>query len=75
MGGKAKGKRVRQARESVGLTQVQLARKLGVSRTTVLRWENGRFSPRFALEKLARVTGVRAAWLAFGDGEPAQGAL
>ena len=75
MGGKAKGKRVRQARDRVGLTQEELARKLGVSRTTVLRWENGTFAPRFALERLARVTGVRVAWLAFGDGEPGQGSL
>jgi transcriptional regulator with XRE-family HTH domain len=71
MGGKAKGQRVRKAREGVGLTQEGLARKLGVSRTTVLRWEKGSFSPRFALEKLARVCRVRVAWLAFGEGEPA----
>lgn len=31
----------KRARERAGLTQVQLARVLGVSRVSIIRWENG----------------------------------
>ena len=34
------GKRIRQARVLAGLTQEQLAEKIGVSRTAIVRWES-----------------------------------
>ena len=41
-------------REDVGLTQRQLADRLGVTTTTISAWENGRHEPRltFAQTKL-----------------------
>jgi putative transcriptional regulator len=36
------GEELRQIREDAGLTQAALAYQLGVSLTTVSRWENGR---------------------------------
>ena len=36
---------VRQARESLGLTQVQAARRIGVTWITLSRWENGKTRP------------------------------
>jgi putative transcriptional regulator len=36
---------LRKARRQLGLSQEDLARELGVSFSTVNRWENGRFKP------------------------------
>ena len=41
---------IKKAREKLGLTAEELAQKLGVSVTTVSRWETGRHKP----SKLAR---------------------
>jgi len=54
-GRQALGSRVRQLRESSGLTQAALARLAGISRVTLVRLENGDYSPRFeTLAALAR---------------------
>lgn len=37
--------RIRSLRETLGLTQEEFARELGVSFTTVSRWENGHGKP------------------------------
>ena len=47
------GGRLRVARRSVGLTQKQLADKLGVESITVSRWERGVTSP--SLPRLRRI--------------------
>ena len=39
------GKRIRQARVLAGLTQEQLAEKIGVSRTAIVRWETAETEP------------------------------
>lgn len=39
------GKRIKEAREIAGLTQTQLAKLIGVSYTSVNRWENGQSRP------------------------------
>jgi DNA-binding XRE family transcriptional regulator len=39
-------RRLREARERVGLTQAQLAEKIGASRASVNGWENNTFRPR-----------------------------
>ena len=39
------GKQIKQYRKSIGLTQKKLAAKLGVSETTVKRWEQKRNKP------------------------------
>lgn len=48
--------RLRELRGSYGLTQEQLADRLGVSRQTIISIENGRYNPSLVLAyKLARV--------------------
>lgn len=47
---------IKQAREKIGLSQVQLAEKLGVSPSTVAAWELGTHDVRTSrLPQLARV--------------------
>ena len=36
-------------RKRAGLNQQELARALGVSRTTIMRWETGRANPKLTL--------------------------
>jgi tetratricopeptide (TPR) repeat protein/transcriptional regulator with XRE-family HTH domain len=73
--GAARRGRLAQRRKAVGLTQEQLAKRLGVERTTVLRWERGQAKPQpwlrpklamalrvpaDRLEELLAVTGAEA---------------
>jgi DNA-binding XRE family transcriptional regulator len=53
------GMRVRKLREGAGLTQAELARKMGVSQQTISRLESGEVdNPTVAtLERIARATG------------------
>lgn len=53
---------VRTTRSELGLTQEQLASKLGVTFASVNRWENGRVTPsRLALKQIeALVNGMNA---------------
>ncbi len=47
---------VRRLRKALGLTQDELARRIGVTHATVNRWENGVHSPRgMALKALERM--------------------
>lgn len=47
--------RLKRLRSALGLTQSELADRLGVSNVTVNRWENGQVAPSgLALEKIAR---------------------
>ena len=53
------GARIRQLRESTGLTQQALAQAAGIGRVTLVRIENGEQSPRYeTLESLARALGL-----------------
>jgi transcriptional regulator with XRE-family HTH domain len=47
--------RLRHARASLGLTQAQTARRIGVGKLTVLRWESGDSRPRtvFTVARIA----------------------
>ena len=57
-GRQAIGARIRQLRESAGLTQEALAQSAGVGRVTLVRIENGEQSPRYeTLVALARALG------------------
>jgi tetratricopeptide (TPR) repeat protein/transcriptional regulator with XRE-family HTH domain len=59
--GAAKRWRLAQRRKTVGLTQEQLAERLGVERTTVVRWERGETQPQPWLQpRLAAALGVSA---------------
>lgn len=44
------GLELKARREALGLTQMELAYKLGVGQNTLSRWENERFSPLPAYE-------------------------
>jgi len=49
------GQRIREAREDLGMPQTVLARRVGVARNTIGRYESGEHEPSFAmLEKIAR---------------------
>lgn len=50
------GDRLREARVAVGLTQEQLGFELGVTKSSVSAWENGRETPGFKLLELLRQT-------------------
>ncbi len=57
------------AREALGLSTAQLARRLGVQTRTLSAWETGASEPRSnRLVNLAGVLEVSAAWLLGGDG-------
>lgn len=65
--------RIAKARNHAGLNQGELAEKLGVSRNTLNRWENGSRNPSVKnLQALAEVTGVPLGWFYQEDNsEPA----
>ena len=51
--------RIREVREAMGLTQEQLANKLGVTRKTIWNFEQGRTFPNLAvLAMMALILGV-----------------
>ena len=39
--------KVKQVREQLKMTQTAFAKELGVSRSTLIRWENGEFKPNY----------------------------
>ena len=39
------GERIRELRENIGISQSELAKRLGISRTSVNAWESGLSSP------------------------------
>ena len=52
------GGKIRQVRLRVGLTQADLARKVGVSERNIVRWENNQHTPRFDhIAAIAEATG------------------
>lgn len=58
------GLRLKIARNAVGMTQLDLARILGISRPTVSEWESGLKIPRrINILAWAMATGSDAAWL------------
>lgn len=66
--------RIKAARAAANLTQTDLATELGVTQSTVNRWESGRHDPsRDVTSRIATATGVSTAWLELGgkSGGPA----
>lgn len=64
------GDRVAGARDFAAMTQAQLARRLGVKKSTLLGWEQDLSEPRAnKLSMLAGVLNVSMTWLITGEGE------
>ena len=64
------GERIVSARESMGLTTAQLARRLGVKTATLSSWDADRSEPRAnRIATLAAMTNVSLIWLLSADGE------
>src|SRR5690606_25982778 len=63
------GGRLSRARDAVGLSAAQLARRLGVQSSTIQAWESDRSQPRAnRLSMLAGVLNVSLSWLLHGIG-------
>ncbi|MDG4648488.1 helix-turn-helix domain-containing protein [Roseibacterium sp. SDUM158017] len=68
------GDRMTGAREAAGLSQSELARRLGVKVKTIRAWENDRSEPRAnRLQMLAGMMGVSIMWLLNGEGDGLEG--
>src|SRR6056297_286076 len=64
------GDRMTGAREASGLSQPELAKRLGVKVKTIRAWENDQSEPRAnKLGTLAGILGVSMMWLLAGQGE------
>ena len=64
------GDRMAGAREQAGMSQAQLARRLGVKKSTILAWEEDRSDPRAnRLQMMAGLLNVSIIWLLTGEGD------
>lgn len=64
------GDRVAGARDAAGMTQAQLARRLGVRKATLVGWEEDLSEPRAnKLSMMAGLLNVSIMWLLTGEGE------
>jgi HTH-type transcriptional regulator, cell division transcriptional repressor len=62
------GERLRDAREAAGMSQQQIASRLGVKAATVNHWETGKKEPRAnRLQMLASLLNVPLLWLLAGS--------
>jgi len=68
------GDRVSGAREAAGMTQAELARRLGVRQRTLAGWEEDMSEPRAnKLQMLAGMLNVSIRWLLTGEGDGLDG--
>ena len=68
------GDRVAGAREAAGMTQAELARRLGVRQRTLAGWEDDMSEPRAnKLQMLAGMLNVSIRWLLTGEGDGLDG--
>jgi DNA-binding XRE family transcriptional regulator len=68
------GDRMTGAREASGLSQSELAKRLGVRIKTIRAWENDQSEPRAnKLQMLAGLLGVSIMWLLSGAGDGLEG--
>jgi transcriptional regulator with XRE-family HTH domain len=62
------GYQIAKARETRGLSSLQLANRVGVEEATLMNWENERSSPRAnRLAQIAGILGVPLVWLIAGE--------
>ncbi len=65
------GERITNARLAKGISQEKLAELTGVKKSTLIKWETDRSSPRInRLNQLAGILGVSIVWLLAGDKSP-----
>ena len=68
------GDRVAGARDAAGMTQAQLARRLGVKKATLISWEDDLSEPRAnRLSMLAGILNVSIMWVLTGEGDGTSG--
>lgn len=61
--------RIRNTRESLGLTQAALGARLGVTRSQITLWETGGRNPSpTSLKQIAAALAVNVEWLTTGEG-------
>ncbi len=61
------GQRIKEARKKAGMTQSELAQKLGISYVGVSQWENDLRNPKYeTLQRIAAALGVDVNWLMNG---------
>lgn len=64
------GDRIAAAREAMGLSPANLARRLGVREETLQNWEDDRAEPRAnKMQMLAGILNVSIIWLMSGEGQ------
>lgn len=64
------GGRIYRAREESGLTQVDLAHRMGIKSSTLQAWESDKSEPRSnKLVMLSGILNVSPSWLIMGEGE------
>lgn len=66
------GKRIKEKREEAGITQAELARRIGTTKQTLFKYENNIITnvPSDKIEKIADVLSVNAAYLMGWTDEP-----
>ncbi|WP_435258307.1 helix-turn-helix domain-containing protein [Thioclava sp. FR2] len=68
------GDRLAAAREAAGLTQEELAKRLGVRLTSIKAWEDDSSEPRAnRLQMMAGMLNVSIRWMLTGEGEGLDG--
>ena len=68
------GDRVAAARENAGMSQGQLARRMGVKKSTLVGWEQDLSEPRAnKLSMLSGLLNVSMSWLLTGEGDDLSG--
>jgi len=63
------GSRIRAARKEAGMTQVELAQKVGIAQPTLSNLEKGNYVGTSSMIDIAIALGVRPEWLATGKGD------
>lgn len=64
------GDRLTYARDALGMDEAQLAKRLGVNTSTIIKWENNQSEPRAnRLYMMCGLLNISVMWLITGEGE------
>lgn len=64
------GERLKQARKAAGMTQAELAKKVGMAQATISELEGGKSSGTTQIASIALALKVNSLWLETGKGSP-----